>query len=36
MSARADGSVHFLRESIEVQTLYDLANRDDGHVVQID
>ena len=29
----ADGSVHFLGESIAIQTLYDLANRDDGHVL---
>jgi prepilin-type N-terminal cleavage/methylation domain-containing protein len=36
MSARADGSVHFLGETIEIQTLYDLANRNDGHVVQLD
>jgi type II secretory pathway pseudopilin PulG len=28
-----DGSVHFLSESTNIQTLYDLANRDDGHVV---
>ena len=28
-----DGSVRFLSESINVQTLYDLANRDDGHVL---
>ena len=29
-----DGSVHFLSESTEIQTLYDLANRDDGNVLQ--
>ena len=29
----AAGSVRFLVESIEIQTLYDLANRDDGHVL---
>ena len=28
-----DGSVRFLNEEIELQTLYDLANRDDGHVL---
>ena len=28
-----DGSVRFLTESIAVETLYDLANRDDGHVL---
>ena len=27
----ADGSVHFLNESIEIQVLYNLANRDDGN-----
>jgi prepilin-type N-terminal cleavage/methylation domain-containing protein/prepilin-type processing-associated H-X9-DG protein len=26
-----DGSVRFLSESLQLQTLYDLANRDDGH-----
>jgi hypothetical protein len=26
-----DGSVRFLRENLDVQVLYDLANRDDGH-----
>jgi len=31
--AFADGSVHFLAESINIQTLYDLANRNDGHVL---
>jgi prepilin-type processing-associated H-X9-DG protein len=31
-----DGSVHFLEETIELQPLYDLANRDDGHVVRIE
>jgi prepilin-type processing-associated H-X9-DG protein len=29
----ADGSVHFLSDSLETQILYDLSNRDDGHVV---
>ncbi len=29
----ADGSVHFLSEMVEIQTLYNLANRDDGNVV---
>ena len=28
-----DGSVHFLYDYIPIQTLYDLANRDDGNVV---
>ena len=36
MAAYADGSVHFLPESLEIQVLYDLANRDDGHVLQLD
>ena len=29
-----DGSVHFLNESLDINTLYDLANRDDGNVIQ--
>lgn len=29
-----DGSVQFLSETIQIQTLYNLANRDDGNVVQ--
>ena len=28
-----DGSVRFVEEETEVQILYDLANRDDGHVI---
>lgn len=28
-----DGSVRFLSENLAVQTLYDLANRDDGHLL---
>ena len=28
-----DGSVRFLREALDLQTLYNLANRDDGKVV---
>ena len=28
-----DGSVRFLRDSLDLQTLYNLANRDDGKVV---
>jgi prepilin-type N-terminal cleavage/methylation domain-containing protein len=28
-----DGSVHFLRDSIDLQVLYNLANRDDGQVI---
>jgi prepilin-type N-terminal cleavage/methylation domain-containing protein/prepilin-type processing-associated H-X9-DG protein len=31
----ADGSVHFLNDSMAIQLLYDLANRDDGHVVNV-
>ncbi|MGE3805505.1 MAG: DUF1559 domain-containing protein [Gemmataceae bacterium] len=31
-----DGSVRFLSETMSVQTLYNLANRDDGQVVVID
>jgi len=30
-----DGSVHFLEEGLEIQALYNLANRDDGNVVQL-
>jgi prepilin-type N-terminal cleavage/methylation domain-containing protein/prepilin-type processing-associated H-X9-DG protein len=30
----ADGSVQFLNENIEIQTLYNLANRDDGNIAQ--
>jgi prepilin-type N-terminal cleavage/methylation domain-containing protein/prepilin-type processing-associated H-X9-DG protein len=30
----ADGSVQFLTEGIAIQVLYDLANRNDGNVVQ--
>jgi len=33
-AAMGDGSVRFLRDSISLQTLYDLANRDDGNVLQ--
>ncbi len=29
-----DGSVRFLQEEIELQTLYNLANRDDGNIVE--
>lgn len=29
----ADGSVHFLAEDVDVQVLYDLANRDDKHPI---
>ena len=28
-----DGSVRFLQQSTELQVLYDLSNRDDGHVI---
>ncbi|MCX7426009.1 MAG: DUF1559 domain-containing protein [Planctomycetia bacterium] len=30
----ADGSVRFLEETTAIQILYDLANRDDGHVFE--
>ena len=33
MVVLADGSVHFLSESLETQVLYDLSNRDDGNVI---
>jgi prepilin-type N-terminal cleavage/methylation domain-containing protein/prepilin-type processing-associated H-X9-DG protein len=29
-----DGSARFLEETMEIQVLYDLANRDDGHVFE--
>lgn len=32
--AFGDGSVHFLSDGIEIQTLYNLANRDDGNQVE--
>ena len=32
----ADGSVHFLGEGLDLQVLYDLANRDDGHPIAAD
>jgi len=31
----ADGSVHFFSESADLQTLFNLANRNDGQVVQL-
>ncbi len=31
--ALADGSARFLGEGLEIQTLYNLANRDDGNVI---
>jgi prepilin-type processing-associated H-X9-DG protein len=31
--ALADGSVHFLSDSLDVQALYNLSNRDDGNLV---
>jgi len=34
--ALADGSVHFLNDSIEVEALLNLADRDDGNVELID
>lgn len=33
MTLLADGSVHFLNESINVYTLYNLANRDDSNIL---
>lgn len=30
-----DGSVHFLEESLDINVLYNLANRDDGEVIQL-
>ena len=30
----ADGAVLFMEEDTEIQVLYDLANRDDGHVLE--
>jgi len=33
MAARTDGSVAFLQEGLELKTLYNLSNRDDGNVV---
>ena len=33
MVLMADGSVRFLDDSLETQTLYDLSNRDDGHLL---
>ena len=32
----ADGSVHFLSEAMEMQVLYNLANRDDRQVIGAD
>jgi prepilin-type N-terminal cleavage/methylation domain-containing protein len=34
--AVADGSVRFVAESLDIQTLYNLANRNDGHVISTD
>jgi prepilin-type processing-associated H-X9-DG protein len=31
----ADGSVHFLEESLELQVLYNLGNRDDGNALAL-
>jgi len=36
MVGLADGSVHFLGEDLAIETLYDLADKDDGNVVSID
>ena len=33
MVVMVDGSTHFLIEGTETQTLYDMANRDDDHVI---
>jgi prepilin-type N-terminal cleavage/methylation domain-containing protein len=33
MALLADGSVHFLNELLDLQTLYNLADRDDGNTV---
>ncbi|HTN76824.1 MAG TPA: DUF1559 domain-containing protein [Pirellulaceae bacterium] len=33
MALKADGSVHFLSASTDLQTLYNLANRSDGKVI---
>lgn len=30
---RCDGSVHFLTDSVEITTLYNISDRDDGNVV---
>ncbi len=30
-----DGSVHFLSDGIAIQVQYDLANRDDGHILKV-
>lgn len=35
LAAFCDGSVHFLSDDTDIQTLYNLANRDDGLVVSI-
>jgi hypothetical protein len=32
----AGGSVHFLSDSTELQTVFDLANRDDGTLVEVE
>ena len=29
----ADGSVQYLKETLDIQTLYNLANRDDGEII---
>jgi len=35
LAALCDGSVHFLSEDTDIQTLYNLANRDDGLVTSL-
>ncbi len=36
LAVHCDGSVRFLRDNIQIQLLYDLANRDDGHATAED
>ncbi len=33
MVLKGDGSVHFLNEGLNLQTLYNLSNRDDGNII---
>jgi prepilin-type processing-associated H-X9-DG protein len=32
----ADGSVHFVAETLDIQTLYNLTNRSDGNIIGVD
>lgn len=32
----ADGSVHFVAETLDIQTLYNLSNRSDGSNITVD